>query len=274
MWYPTGSPRCLTTLHARAGRVHQPAPSASSSRRRSGGSLCFAVLLLSVVFSTAAAQAAVLSLGVNATTTTSLNLRTGPGVWYAVQWVIPAGASVAVNDGPFNTSWYQVTYRGQPGYVNGTYLTQSASNGGSSTMGKAPISTIDLSQYSTWYEANNGYVYTGWRAQVLHHLNALYATRVTTYASHTGCPTCSADLWTPGAHYGADNNDMQSMNDMAEYIRANVSSLGIKFVIWNRRYSTGGARIKMKKQGSNAWNPRNTTNHKDHVHITFLDSFN
>jgi len=195
MWYPADSPRCLATPDDRAGHVHQPALSAPSSRRLPVWSICFAVLLLSVVFSTAAAQAAALRLEAKATTT-----------------------------------------------------------------------SIDLSKYPKRYEANDGYVYTGRRAQALHHLTELYTTRVTTYAGHADCATCSADLWTPGAVGGKDNTDMESMNDLANYIRDNVSTLRIKYVIWNNRYSSGGAWKQMKNRGGI------TAKHKDHVHITFLDN--
>ncbi len=131
----------------------------------------------------------------------------------------------------------------------------------------ATSSPIDLAQYPTRYAANAGYVYTGRRAQVLHHLTERYATRVTTYAGHAECATCSADLWTPGAWYGHDNTELQSMNDLAKYIRANASELGIKYVIWNKRSSRGGAWRKLKDQGSI------TANHQDHVHITFRRGF-
>jgi hypothetical protein len=131
----------------------------------------------------------------------------------------------------------------------------------------ATSSDIDLAQYPTRYAANAGYVYTGRRAQVLHHLTERYATRVTTYAEHAECPTCSADLWTPGAVGGHDNTALQSMHDLANYLRANASKLGIKYVIWNKRYSSGGEWRKLKDQGSI------TANHQDHVHITFRRGF-
>ncbi len=126
---------------------------------------------------------------------------------------------------------------------------------------------INLSAYSTRYEANNGYVYTGRRAQVLHHVQEQFDTHATIPASQSECPTCSADLWTRGARGGVDNTGLQSMNDMAEYIWANVSALGISYVIWNQRISSGGAWKKLDDQGSL------TANHKDHVHFTFLNSF-
>jgi uncharacterized protein YraI len=266
MWDVVDSPRCQTTPADCVGRVHHPAPSAASSHCWSVWRICVAVLLLFTVCSPAAAQAAALSLEAEATTTTALNLRAGPGTEYTVHRVIPAGASVYINAGPVKTEWYRVRYRGQRGYVHGAYLTQSAPHGGGSTPEAATTSTIDLSEYPKRYEANAGYVYTGRRAQALHHLTERYATRVTTYAGHAACATCSADLWTPGAVGGKDNTDMESMNDLANYIRAHVSELRIKYVIWNNRYSSGGAWRKLKTQGSI------TAKHKDHVHITFRDS--
>jgi uncharacterized protein YraI len=265
-WYPADSPRCQATPADHAGRVHRPTSSASSSRRLSVWSMCCAVLL-SVMFSAAAAQAAALSVGANATPTTSLTLRAAPGMEYAVHRGSPAGARVSVNNRPFHTDWYQMSYSGQRAYVQGADLTHSALQGGGSTTRTATTATIDLSKYPTRYEANDGYVYTGQRAQVLHHLHARYATRVTTYAGHAECATCSADLWTPGAVAAQDNTDMKSMNKLANYIRTNAAPLGIKYVMWNNRYSTGGAWRQMNSQGNI------TAKHKDHVHITFLDSF-
>lgn len=136
----------------------------------------------------------------------------------------------------------------------------------------APQSTastsIDLSKYPTEYAANNGYVYTGRRAQVLHHIQAYYSERTTTYATHSECATCSADLWTVGARGGVDNTAMSSMNAMAEYLRTNAAALGLRYVIWNQQISIGGrAWQEMEDRGSI------TANHKDHVHITFADSF-
>ena len=127
---------------------------------------------------------------------------------------------------------------------------------------------INLSKYSRRYEANNGYVYTGRRAQVLHHLREQFGARATTYPGHAECPTCSADLWTPGARGGVNNTGMRSMNNLAEYIRRHHSALGIRYVVWNQRISLrGGAWRRMENRGNL------TANHKDHIHITFLDSF-
>ena len=57
----------------------------------------------------------------NGTTTAAVNLRTGPGTNYQVQQVIPAGATVFVNQGPTN-GWYKVTYNGVGGYVASAYV--------------------------------------------------------------------------------------------------------------------------------------------------------
>jgi uncharacterized protein YraI len=264
---PADSPPCPAPPAARAGRVPYPTPAASSSRRLSGWRLGCAVLLLAVVCSPAAVQATARSVGATAMSTTALTLHAGPGTADAVPRGSPAGARVSVTQGSVSTDWYRVTYRGQGGYVQGADLRHSAPQGGGRTTGPATSATIDLSKYPKRYEANDGYMYRGRRAQVLHHLTDRYATRVTTYAGHAECATCSADLWTPGAVAGKNNTDLKSMNELADYIRAHVSELGIKYVVWNNRYSSGGAWEKLKTQGSL------TAKHKDHVHITFVDSF-
>jgi hypothetical protein len=125
---------------------------------------------------------------------------------------------------------------------------------------------IDLSPYPTEYATPNGYTYIGRRAQVLHHVQEQFGTRVTTYASHAECPTCSADVWTPDARPGIDNTALPSMNALAEYIRAHGAALGMRYVIWNQRISMGGAWQEMEDRGNV------TANHKDHVHITFADN--
>ncbi len=91
-----------------------------------------ALVLVLLPLGAAPTHAASIAPGTNATTTAALNLRTGPGTNYAVQQVIPSGASVYVNAGPLNTSWYDVSYNGARGHVFGAYLRQSGS-GGSST---------------------------------------------------------------------------------------------------------------------------------------------
>jgi peptidoglycan/xylan/chitin deacetylase (PgdA/CDA1 family) len=43
-----------------------------------------------------------------------------------VQLVLPAGAVVYVNGGPYNSVWYDVTYNGSNGFAHGSYLTPSS----------------------------------------------------------------------------------------------------------------------------------------------------
>ncbi len=70
-------------------------------------------------------------------TTTSLNLRDGPGSTYDVKLLIPSGGRVFVNHGPHNSVWYQVTYNNTGGYVHGSYLAQ----GVATTFTKLPTTT-------------------------------------------------------------------------------------------------------------------------------------
>lgn len=105
--------------------------------------LMIALVLVVLPWSTGHAGAASITPGKNATATTALNLRSGPGSNYAVQQVIPANASVFVNAGPLNTSWYDVSYNGARGHVFGAYLRQEAVGGGSSGSGTT-IAAVNL----------------------------------------------------------------------------------------------------------------------------------
>ncbi len=200
-----------------------------------------------------------------ATTTTGtvtaslLYLREGPGTTYKITGQMPRGTKLVIL--AQQPGWYKVrTPMGYVGWASSQYITLTST--------PPPPSTINLGKYPTQYTANNGYVYAGRRAQVLHHVKERFSTRVTTYASHADCPTCSADLFTPDARGGVDNTRLQSMNNVAWYLRVNASALGIKHIIWNQRLSIGGgAWQEMADRGSI------TANHKDHVHITFVDSF-
>jgi peptidoglycan/xylan/chitin deacetylase (PgdA/CDA1 family) len=106
-----------------------------------------ALLLALAPFSPAATYAASIVPGKDATTTTALNLRTGPGTGYGVILLIPSGSSVFVNGGPYNSVWYKVTYSGKTGYVHGNYLTQSSvpPSGGTVRVGAYSVTTTSLS---------------------------------------------------------------------------------------------------------------------------------
>lgn len=80
-------------------------------------------------FGAPTAHASHISPGAYATTTRSVNMRTGPSTEYRVKRVLPDGARVYVRSGPRNGVWYLVRYEGVSGYVHGTYLTQSANSG-------------------------------------------------------------------------------------------------------------------------------------------------
>ncbi len=125
-----------------------------------------------------------------------------------------------------------------------------------------------LDQYSriyTYAGYNGVFVYTGRRAQVLNYLKDAFAIDWTTYLTHAGGPTMSADGWTPGARYGVDNSNMPGMNAAAEYIAANLAPLGIKHIIWKQRINMGAG---WRPMGYIAENPT-VKNHFDHFHIMF-----
>lgn len=68
----------------------------------------------------------------SATTTTSVNLRSGPGTGYSSGGTLPAGTALTVNS--VSGTWYYVTVTstGKTGYVHSSYVTLSGT--GSSTV--------------------------------------------------------------------------------------------------------------------------------------------
>ena len=70
----------------------------------------------------AAPHAGAIATQIYARTIDSLNLRTGPSTAYPIKLTISCGGRVYVTSGPYNTSWYRVSYGSTSGYVNGSYL--------------------------------------------------------------------------------------------------------------------------------------------------------
>lgn len=124
--------------------------------------------IVGVVFALAAAFASLGTPGAAATnvqrsayavTTATLNLRTGPGTGYYVKRVMPYGARVYGNAGPYGGHWYKVTYSGTTGYAYGAYLrlastVTSSGTGSYSSKGEAIATTAK--QYVGYR-----YTYTG-----------------------------------------------------------------------------------------------------------------
>ena len=82
------------------------------------------VLLLVISLPAGAVAADGIQVDALATTTTSLNLRAGPGTGEAIRRSIPAGASTMVRSGPTNDVWYAGVFAGVSGYVHSGYLVQ------------------------------------------------------------------------------------------------------------------------------------------------------
>ena len=60
-----------------------------------------------------------------ATASTDLNIRSGPGPWYEVVGVIPGDGSVSVDGCLEEANWCQVTHEGTSGWAYGDYLSVS-----------------------------------------------------------------------------------------------------------------------------------------------------
>ena len=192
------------------------------------------------------------------------NIRASPGLTGAVVACLNSGVRLETNgvtkpaDG---MNWVQVNHAGNWRWVAAQFTT-TATNAVTPT---GNPSETDYSKYPTSFTAN-GYTYSGKRSQVLHLLKAKFGLSASTYQSHSDGPTSSADLWCPGAIYAVDNSGMSCMNQLADYLAANLDKLGLKYVIWKQRIWGNWAKFwkQMENRGSIV------QNHFDHVHITFV----
>ncbi len=57
-----------------------------------------------------------------AITNTNLNMRGGPGTAYSPMVVLPLGTAVPITGRNEDSSWYQVSYNGAPGWVSAPYI--------------------------------------------------------------------------------------------------------------------------------------------------------
>lgn len=109
--------------------------------------------VLAVTLFLAATIASSLSLAPQAaeaaatSTTTSLNLRSGPGTKYGVILVMPAGASLKIT-GSYNKGFYPVRYQGTKGWAAADYLS-SGGGGGSSSQESSYSSSSTGTAYAT-----------------------------------------------------------------------------------------------------------------------------
>ncbi len=118
--------------HPHASTVRQGRPSAIV--------LLVAMLILPLLAG-AVLPAPRTALAATATTTTALNLRSGPGTSYGVLTVIPAGAVVTVDGDPRN-GFSPVLYAGTSGWAASSFLALGGDGGGGgATSGPATTTT-------------------------------------------------------------------------------------------------------------------------------------
>ncbi|HEY8447990.1 MAG TPA: SH3 domain-containing protein [Thermomicrobiales bacterium] len=82
------------------------------------------------------------ALAAGATTTTYLNLRSGPRTDQRIRLVMPPGAWVEVIGGP-RRGFYKVVYNGRPGWAHGDYLDFGGGSSGGSSGGSGTATVFD-----------------------------------------------------------------------------------------------------------------------------------
>ncbi len=121
--------------------MFHPVRRASTAPRGRHGTI---VLLVAILVLTMVAGAVVpaprRALAASATTTTALNLRSGPGTSYPVLRVMPQGATVTVDGDPQN-GFYRTVYAGTEGWASSSFLSLGGGGGGGATTGTATTTT-------------------------------------------------------------------------------------------------------------------------------------
>lgn len=75
-----------------------------------------------------------------------LRMRTGPGYGYAVRMNMNKGEVVSILAGPYNGSWYKVSYRGVVGYANSYWLQHSGLAGASIARSYYKVVVVSLAR--------------------------------------------------------------------------------------------------------------------------------
>lgn len=139
------------------------------NRRLAAGGASLSILVGATFASSTAAVAAPVSAVVKASTastTTGLNMRSGPGVGNSVITVLQRGAAVTPT-GQSKGSWVRITSSGRTGWVNSRYLT-AASVSSSSTIQYQLASATSTSSWkgtaAGWArsKANSSATYYAW----------------------------------------------------------------------------------------------------------------
>lgn len=189
--------------------------------------------------------------------TTDLNLWTGPGESYTLLDVLPTGTKVAVT-GEEQNGYAEIRYDGLARWVNAAYLSEEDPTAEPETAGG-----ITDAPCPSGSEVESG---LSSDAILVHRSVCATFPAVTTYGG------VRDDGGEHGAGLALDIMISSSSqgDQIAEWVRANASSLGVSQVIWAQHIWT----VQRSSEGWRLMEDRGSTtaNHYDHVHVTVYGS--
>lgn len=183
--------------------------------------------------------------------TVALNVRTASDADADLVTVLEAGSAVKIT-AETEDGWRQILYKGKAGWVNGKYLSKSkpseSESGDLSTKACTTGSSVEMG-----LKAN---------AVAVHRAVCARFPQVKSYGGYRSDP-------------GSNHNSGRALDimvsgsrgdDIAAYLKANASDLGITEIIWEQEIWTtqraGDGWRQMEDRGSA------TANHFDHVHVS------
>ncbi|MGV8845928.1 SH3 domain-containing protein [Tessaracoccus sp.] len=192
--------------------------------------------------------------------TSSVNVRTGPGTGYDVVTALASGREVDITASQHD-GWQQVSLKDGVGWVKATFLTSDTPVQASQ---KAPAATKSASSGSAGRCARAGGAESGMTSRTVAVLRKVCAqfSSITSYGGYRA--------GSDGYHGSGRAIDAMISGDagweVARWVRANASSLGVVEVIYQQKIWTsqrsGDGWRSMSSRGSAS------ANHFDHVHIS------
>jgi uncharacterized protein YgiM (DUF1202 family) len=185
--------------------------------------------------------------------TAPLNVWTGPGETSKLLTVLPAGTRVPVT-GVVHGHWAQIVRKGEPRWVNNDYLSHSRPTTTAATSG----SVLSSAPCASGSSMESGIVSS---AITMHRAVCAHFPQVTTYGGYRP----------DGEHADGHAIDIMVYSDsnlgqqIADWVRANASTLHVDDVIWAQHIWT----TQRSSEGWRGMPDRGSTtaNHYDHVHV-------
>ena len=195
--------------------------------------------------------------------TADLNVWSGPGEDYTLLEVLPAGTKVPVTGEVFGGQWAQIEHEGLSRWVNADYLSADKPQPPAATTEPEPPSSTD-GGLSSAPCASGSHVESGLgsNAVAVHRAVCAAFPSVSAYGGLR-----PGDSGEHGLGLALDIMVTGSTGDqIAEFVRANSSALGVSEVLWAQQIWT-------VERSSEGWRPLEdrgsvTANHYDHVHVT------